>query len=134
MDLSELDAGGEAGETMPVCHPVTRVELPGVNIRLVGIDSEKFRVCSRVIINKRLQSQVKRRAVAMNSVEEIETESAEQLANATLGWEGIELDGKVLPFTIANAKSLYMRLPWLREQVDNFVGDRGNFLKPSLKA
>lgn len=127
MDLSELDAGKESGEVMKLRHPVSKEELP-VTIALVGIDSERFRAASREIINRRLKNQTRRRDTSVK-VEEIEAESLEQLAAATLGWEGVELDGKALPFSHVNALKLYRRLPWVKDQVDTFVADRENFLK-----
>jgi hypothetical protein len=49
----------------------------------------------------------------------------------------VDLSGNVIdiPFSQENARDLYSSaaLSWLREQVDDFAGDRGNFSKASSK-
>ena len=66
--------------------------------------------------------------------EELEAESTELLAALTAGWHLVTLDGHPLdvPFSIENARELYAApaLAWLREQVDEFAADRGNFATP----
>ncbi len=50
------------------------------------------------------------------------------LVACTLGWEGLGDKEGPLAFTPENARRLYIDYPVIREQVDNFVGNRGNFL------
>lgn len=58
-------------------------------------------------------------------------ERARVLAQVTVAWQGVALDGEVLDCSPANAERLYLRLPWLLDQADRFVADRANFLPPS---
>ncbi len=62
------------------------------------------------------------------SAEEIENDDLEQLVAVTVAWSGVGLDGSDLPYSADNARKLYKRLPWLREQAGAFVTDRANFL------
>lgn len=63
------------------------------------------------------------------TAEEIEESALRQLSICTVSWKGVKLDGQELECNPDNAYMLYSRLPWLKEQVDEFVGDRANFLK-----
>ena len=63
---------------------------------------------------------------------EIENDTIELLAAVTAGWRGdFVLDGTPLPYTEHNAQQLYRRFAWIREQVDQAVGNRANFLPRS---
>ena len=52
----------------------------------------------------------------------------EMLVACTLGWQGITWNGKALAFTPENARMLYNRHEWLRENVASVVLDRAHFL------
>jgi hypothetical protein len=132
MDLATLDIVKSAGEgaVMEVVHPVEGTVLKDDNgqpitITLMGADSEKAKKRQRAEVNKRLKSGRNNKITA----EELEENGVNLLALCTLSWSGIKLDGQLLECTAENAAMLYQRTPWLREQVDAFVGDRGNFLK-----
>ena len=126
VDLASLDviSAAEKGAVMPLCHPVTGVEL-GMSIRLAGADSEIYRKAQRAAVNKRVN---KRRNLQL-SQEEMEEESLTLLVKITLGWDGVLFEGELLPYGQENARMLYRRFPWIREQVDRFVHDRGNYLQ-----
>ena len=126
VDLSTLDVSAiaEQGAILNVTHPVSGQNL-GVSIRLAGADSEIYRKAMRAAAARRINS---RRRSALTP-EEMEQEALELLAKATLGWEGVVLDGETLPFSPENARRLYGRFPWIKEQVDLFIVDRGNFLQ-----
>lgn len=67
--------------------------------------------------------------------EEIEEDALDLLAALTSGWRLLNFDGSPLEveFSIANARELYAHpgMNWLREQVDEFAGDRANFSQAS---
>lgn len=106
--------------------PIRNTEGQPVRILLVGTDSPQFRAKNREFMNRRL----KRNKVALGTAEQLEAEKHETLAACTLGWEGFILNGKEWPFSPENAYSLYANpaLRFIREQVDEFVGERANFL------
>lgn len=130
MDLSTLDTTGNAGVAMPVLHPATRTPLLAadgspITISLVSTDSKPYRDALRETTNKQLREN--RRAVL--TAEQIEDKALSLLAACVTGWSNIELEGAVLPFSAANVKRLFACVPWLKEQCDEFVTERANFLK-----
>jgi hypothetical protein len=138
MDLATLEPTADS-VPVPLRHPTTNEKLfadgadgkpdksKPITISIVGMDSEQFRTRHRAIINRRLNAGKKVKVTA----EEIEAESIDTIAACITGWQHVELDGKALEFSKANAKSLLTRLPWLREQLDEAIADRANFLKTS---
>lgn len=135
MDLATLDmAAADTGAVMTVRHPISDAVLEGtdgqpITITLAGSDSERFRKVQRASANRRLKTQSSRRGQITS--EEIEADALETLAACTIAWHGLVVDGEALECNAVNARKAYKRLPWLREQVDAFVGDRANFLKAS---
>jgi hypothetical protein len=132
MDLATLDTVKGAGEgaVMEVLHPGDGTVLKDDNgqpitITLMGADSEKAKKRQRMEINKRLKNGRNSKITA----EEMEENGVNLLALCTLSWSGIKLDGRLLECSTENAAMVYQRSPWLKEQVDTFVGDRSNFLK-----
>lgn len=132
MDLATLDSvkAANEGAAMEVLHPTSNVPLKDdqenpITITLIGQDSDKVKKRQRLEMNKRLKAG--RRSTM--TAEELEEQGLELLAFCTVSWSGIKLDGQLLDCTADNAMKVYKRVPWLREQVDSFVGDRANFLK-----
>jgi hypothetical protein len=131
MDLSTLEPTTDS-VPVPLRHPVTNEKLLAaggapITVNIVGMDSEQFRTRHRAIINRRLSAGKKAKVTA----EEIEAESIDTIAACITGWQQIELDGKPLEYSKGAAKTLLTRLPWLREQLDEAIADRANFLKTS---
>ena len=136
IDLSSLDTvtGANAGFDVELFHPGTREDL-GITIHVLGRDSDKYQEVSR--------RQQKRRTAKLSkggfrpgnvggsiSPEELESGSIELLAECTTGWSSnMALDGEPLAFTVENAKTVYKRFPWIREQVDEAIDNRANFIK-----
>jgi len=131
MDLSALDTTtladeGVAMEVLGVDGTVLRDEAGNaITIKLLGADSEKVRKRQRMEIDKRL----KRGNRAKSSAAEIEENGIDLLVFCTVGWSGVKFNGEEMPCNAENARKLYTALPALRDQVDAFVGDRGNFTK-----
>lgn len=99
-------------------------------IILLGADSEQFRKAQNRNLNKRLA----KRNVKMTA-EELEAETVDLLAGVTVGWEGfLGTDEQPIPCNRQNAVALYTKYPFIREQADRFINERGNFLPTSEKA
>lgn len=66
---------------------------------------------------------------------EEEVEETDLLAACTLGWKGIAVNGKEIPFSQAEAAKLYAdpALRWFRAQVKAAMDERELFIKPSGK-
>lgn len=128
MDLTQLDSvkASNDGADLHVVHPSTGEKL-GIVITLAGPDSDVFRKAKRRNTDKRLKAVQKGREKLSSA--ELEQEATEILAACTLDWSGIQEGKKDLECTPENASDLYTRYPWIREQVDEFIGDRANFIK-----
>ena len=127
LDLKSLASESYETAVMAVRHPDTGEDIPGVTITLASMDSERFRKAKNAIVNRRLSDMTGRRMTA----ERAEEETLDGLAAITVKWTGIVYDGAEQPCDTDHVKAVYRKVPWLREQVDMFVGQRANFLKPS---
>lgn len=137
MDLSTLDtsATAEAGAKMEVQHPTTGAVLTStdgsaVTITLAGQDSELFRKADRKISNRRLNTTAAGQRIKLNA-EGIDNDSLERLVACTISWSGVGFGGSDKECAPDNAREVYKKLPWLREQAETFISDRANFLKAS---
>lgn len=140
IDLSSLDTAtaSEAGATIPILHPISKEPI-GINITVLGKHSATFRELVRERINKRMkqESMASRRGKQLEprTAEEVERDALEMLVACTLGWnsgEGknyITFKGNKLEFNPVNALTVYSGLIWLREQVDEAIGDLENFIQ-----
>lgn len=119
---------------MVIVHPVSRQPLRDkdgkeAHIDLFSADSEIARKQQRAVSRKRLAM----RGRGKLTPEELEAEGVELLAALTTAWHLLDFNGGKIdvPFSQENARELYAEsaLSWIREQVDEFVADRGNFSK-----
>lgn len=137
LDLASLDTSkaAEEGSTLEILHPTTgRVLSNGdgraVTLTLAGMDSQRARKAERAAINRRLKESTRRRGSGVTA-DDLDADSLDLLSACTLDWSGFELDGQPMECNLENARALYRRFPWLREQAQAYVDDRGNFLKGS---
>ncbi len=133
MDLSSFDtlALAEQGVAMPLRGPGGAL-LEGTTITVAGADSERVKRVQRKAWDTRKNMGGRRNILP--SSEEAEADAMETAVTATLGWEGIEIDGKVLEFSPAYARTLYKSYPWIRRQVEAFRDDELNFIKANALA
>lgn len=129
MDLSTLTPVDSVEITLR--HPATGVDLTTakgepISVSIYGMDSAVFQAHQKNLINKRLQRQ--NRKGGTFTAEQIEEDSISTLAACIAGWKNIEFEGKPLEFSKSNAKALLNKLRWVREQLDEAIGDRANFL------
>ena len=139
MDLSALDTKAVANQGAqlhlkgPDGTPLFQGEgdqKKPITLTLIGKDSDEFQMASNALANRRIQD-AQRKKTAL--IEEIERDAIRVLASCTKAWDGIVLDGEELAHSFENVVKLYTRFPWIREQVDEFIAERANFLKASLK-
>jgi hypothetical protein len=124
---------------MPIIHPVTRQPLVDKDgapayIDLYSSDSEIARKHNQAVSRRRLSTAGRGSRIRITP-EELEADQIELLVALTVGWRLLTLDGAPLdiPFSPAEARDLYgsQEAAWLREQIDEFAGDRANFSKAS---
>lgn len=127
MDFANLDmkAAAEIGAELHVKHPVSGEPLydkdgTPVTIRLVGKYSAAFRKASKTIAKK----YIGKKDIDLDAAE---SNAAFMLASATVGWSNFTENGEPIPFSIEAARKLYLDHAWLRDQVDEFVGNEANF-------
>lgn len=131
MDLANLDTAraGDDGAVMEVCHPVTGAVLKHddgrpFTVTVASYDSKRWRDASRAQIDKRLKEGRKATATA----ESLERDGVDLLVAATIAWD-VVIDGNKPECKPDVVREVYGRFRWLREQVDLFAADRGNFIK-----
>lgn len=129
MDLKTLDVSEAAsrGADLTLRNPATGENLSGedgkpITITLLGSDSGEYRKKLRSTANQRIATRKKQ------TVEQLEQEGVGLLAAVTTGWHNIIVNGETLQFSKEKAAELYTQYPWIREQVDEFVNERANFL------
>lgn len=132
MDLRSLDTRKACNEptVLTLQHPVTAEDL-GITFLVLGIDSDAYKAATRKQQDRILKSAMRTRNMGSLDPEERDRMSVEMLAACVAGWDGLELDGKDLPFSYDNALRVLGEFPWIKEQVDKAVHDRGFFVKSS---
>lgn len=133
VDLASLDTSeaSEKGAKLELRHPNTGEVLRHddgrpFTITLVGRDSNRFMSLARAQSDRRLQQALRSRQPVMTAA--VEKDDTELLVNATLEWD-IIFDGKPAENNPKAYRDVYSNpgYRWLREQVDEFVGNRANF-------
>lgn len=122
IDLASLDTAArcDEGAELELRHPATGEPL-GVYLALAGVDSRAHRQALAHLAEQRL----KRRTM---NPDDVRGEDVEVAARCTLAWRGVTIDGKAVSYSLENARALYARFPWIREQAVVFIADRGNYL------
>ena len=138
LNTSEFDLrdAADGGAWCQLLHPVTSDELGAdegkpARIRIQGIDSMGFEKALAKSAAIRAKEPQRRAAISDQRIaaeaEKSERIQARELADVTIGWEHIEMDGQPYPFSRENALRLYTQYKWIREQLIVFVFERANF-------
>jgi hypothetical protein len=62
----------------------------------------------------------------------LEAESLDLSIASVVGWsDNVVLDGQTLECTPTNVRRVFVLLPWVKEQVDDYVAERSHFLPVS---
>lgn len=121
-DFSDTQAT-DVPRTLVVKHPATGVAV--AEIDLISIDADAPKRVKRRQEQRRLKS----RTPLKLDMDEIRADQLEVLAACTVAWREVTWKGAVLELSSANAIMLYDALPWLKQQVDDFVNDVAVFLE-----
>lgn len=123
VDLAKLDTADlcDTGAELELLHPGSSSPL-GVFITLAGVDSRAYRQALADIAEKRTRT-------GARGIDEVRKEDIELASRCALGWRNVWLDGENLSFSIENARLLFGRFPWMREQALAFIASRANFLR-----
>lgn len=133
MDLSSLAATQEA-QSLKLLHPSTGVELKddagkAFTIDLLSSDTNSY----KSEFNKLMKAA--REQKGEQTAREAEEKACDMLAKITVGCY-LVMSGKPLKFSVGAMKDLYFNpeFTWIREQVEAFIRDRGNFIQASQMA
>lgn len=125
-DLATLKQSQMDFAAVEITNPATG-EPTGIKITLAGPDSDAYRKIAMKVQNEQLQYAMKNRG--KTTAERLAANALETLIGATVSWEGLAEDGKELECTPENVRRVYTEFPFIKEQVDEFLGDRRNFFK-----
>ena len=122
LDFGKFDLAAQSGAGYPyhVRDPLgVPMVLDGepVEIDLCGADSAVYRNRQRELARENADKALDKDTLAM-----------EMLVACTRGWRRIIWDGELLPFSAENARKLYAKHEWLREDCASVILDRANFL------
>lgn len=120
------DEANEMGVPMVLVDPssgedVLNNEGKKMTIYLVGTDSRQFS-------EFQVRNASKYRGKKTPSVGQMKKDQRDLLACCTTRFENIVIDGSTVDYSHKSAMDLYERLPWVKEQVDEFINERANFL------
>jgi hypothetical protein len=133
--LLDVDKPGRMAIRHPATgEPMTNSALEAAYVDVYSSDSEIARKHQRAIGQRRFEEAQRRRKRGAK-YEEFEEANIDFLVALTAGWRLVGLDGGDLdvPFNKDAARELYSEpgMTWLRDQVEEFAGDRANFSKAS---
>lgn len=112
----------------PAMVATVRPVMARVTISLVSSDSVEYTSLAKRQLSSAIGRNVKRKGRVNNSAGEQQSDDRLDLAVVcTKAWVGWEDGGKEYPYSKKNALDLYTRLPFVRDQVEDFIHDRGNF-------
>jgi hypothetical protein len=139
--LSALSIEVDKPRRMPLLHFETGLPLVDANgnpawVDVYSNDSEIVRRHDREVLRRIFKAQ-RQRTVTMTP-EENEANQVDVLVKLTAGWFLLTPSGQPIefPFTPENARRLYSSpsTNWIRQQVDEFSKERGNFMQASLSS
>ena len=112
-DIRKIDtkAAAERGLTFELMWEDQPV---GINITVVGAGSAAYKKHKAIVDGKEANAEKRGKKL---TADEREMLYATLAANCTTGWEGMELDGKLLEFSVENAIAVYTEFPVIATQV-----------------
>lgn len=125
-DLGEYARNMLEVADVELIHPLTGETL-GAKIQVLSPDSDEYQRLSLQRQNENIKFARKNRG--KTTAEKMAEDGLNLLVAITVGWEGIEENGQPIPFTQENARRIYKQFPFIKEQVDEFAGDRRNFIR-----
>lgn len=137
MDLSAL-IPSETPVKFPIKSPVppydTLANDQGVEmvLEVVSSTSSIVKKFERAVQDRKItEAQRSRAGGVLFNAESLEQEFIDRLTAHVVGCQGIQLGGHDITYSPENIKDLFVKLPWLREYVQAFVGDQANFFVKS---
>ena len=129
LDLGKFDPVAACNEGAEIEIKLDGMPPTGTVIKVRGIDSDAVRKLNDERI-RRLQRDFKKTG-KFNPTDPVDAarERIEFVIACTMGWRGVQIDGKEVPFSVEAARAVYEKHRWIVEQLDQAIGDLGNFIK-----
>lgn len=133
LDLAKVNFSekAEVGYEFELRMPSTDEPL-GAFIKVRGVDSPKVKAYGKKVFRemqvKEAQAKRKGREPDQITIEEAEDLAIESAVVRTIGWRGIEEDGKEVKFSEENAARIYREYPFIRAQVMDESDQLLNFI------
>jgi len=129
-DLNSLKpVMADDGAVLKIVHPETEEVIEGMTITLLGQDSKVYRKLQMSKQQAALNRISKGKKAVDFDAEKLAEDSIDDLVKLTTAWSGFTLDGKDLECTLENVRTVYADWSWIKEQVQEFVGNRANFFR-----
>jgi hypothetical protein len=133
MDISRIKETDTAEYELQ--HPVDRSRL-GIVFTLAGPENPKRRKLA-ISYSRTLRQRMNR--TGKLTLDDPETDFArdtEYLVTCTLGWQGLEIDGAALEYSVAAARTLYetVEYAWVRRQILEALNQQDLFIASSASA
>lgn len=129
MDLSTLKP---SNRTIQIVHPATGEPI-GLSVTLVALSDERLKKVKRRIQDDRLRLDARGKHFKSDDVEE---NTYELLYNAMTGWEwhnDCNFKNEQPVFNKVNVEAVLKELPWVRDQIDEALGDEKAFFQTSAR-
>jgi hypothetical protein len=132
LDINDLDYSGHA--ILHLRHPETGDLLyfgdeQPVTVTLAGTDSSEFQKATLA------ERQAQINAVGKTfTPDNYERTRLRVIARCVIDWRGIGWQGKEIKPDFETVFSALSKRKWLREQIEDFIGQRANFSKASPQA
>lgn len=124
-DFDSMQTAQEDGVDVVIKDP--RGKDLGFTIRVAGPDSDRQKDAQQSFVDQRIADQ---KSGPFDS-DELIALSIHVLAASTIDWSPFVMDRKPLEYSYENAKRLYLRFPFIRDQIQAAAGSRARFLQPS---
>lgn len=136
MDLSKLAINPDETAALEIVHPRILEPLADdkgntVVIHVFSPESEAMKNFERNTFNKAFKKMRGRRADSSVDYEQVQATVLERAVAATANWENIAFEGEELECNPKNARMLYQKIGWIKNQVIDFLNDEANFMTGS---
>lgn len=126
-DITALDVSShsEDGVDVPIVNPKTGDKI-GLVIKVQGAFSGRFQ---ELMARQKKREALRQKNAVARALADDEDDTAEVLAEVTMGWTGMVEAGKDVAFSKAEARRIYTQYPVIRGQVLTAAMDVANFIK-----
>lgn len=107
---------------------LTEEERGPIRVRVFGSDSAVYRKASHKVQNRRIETATKSRGKQVITAEDAAQDQTNLALACIQEWQNVQFQGEALEFNRANALKLFAQCPWMLEQLQEFIDDRGQFV------